>query len=164
MVSQKDIGIITPFTEQRKKIMFALEDINYNDIEVGTVELFQGQEKEIIILSTVRNKIFNHGNEDHIGFLSNQKRFNVALTRAKALLIVVGNPEILQIDEHWRYFLDFCLRNNAYRGMDFKFENVMGDSFKNKRTISRPKNSQSKSLNDSSFNLIQLGIYIYVLL
>lgn len=41
------------------------------------------------------------------------QRFNVALTRAKALLIVVGNPEILQYDEHWYDLIDYCRMNNA---------------------------------------------------
>lgn len=160
IVTQRDIGIITPFTEQKKKIMYALEEYNYDDIEVGTVELFQGQEKEIIILSTVRNKIFNHGNDDHIGFLSNRKRFNVALTRAKALLIVVGNPIVLQIDIHWRYFLNFCISNKAYKGMAFDFKNETDNLFQHSKSVS--KSRKSNPLDSSNLHLIQLGIYIFI--
>ena len=42
-------------------------------IDVGTVETFQGQEREIILLTTVRSKVFTHDGKEHIGFLSNPK-------------------------------------------------------------------------------------------
>jgi helicase MOV-10 len=54
-----------------------------------------------------------------LGFLTNPKRFNVAITRAKALVIVVGNPYVLHEDPHWRYFLSYCLVNGAYTGCPY---------------------------------------------
>ena len=65
---------------------------------VGTVEEFQGQERRVVVVSTVRSSPeylatdFQH----KLGFLANPKRFNVAITRARALLVVVGNPYLLQ--------------------------------------------------------------------
>lgn len=44
------------------------------------------------------------------------QRFNVAITRAIALLIVIGNPDILQCDPHWREFLQYCSENSAFVG------------------------------------------------
>jgi superfamily I DNA and/or RNA helicase len=52
-----------------------------------------------------------------LGFLTNPKRFNVALTRAQALLIVVGNATLLSIDENWKIFIDFVIKNEGYRGV-----------------------------------------------
>lgn len=115
-VKQQNIGIITPFKLQQIKIKKELQKRGWNDIEVGTVELFQGQEKEIIILTTVRSQIYKHNGKEHIGFLSNEKRYNVALTRAKSLLIVIGNPKILSIDKYWKLLMQYCIDNKAYIG------------------------------------------------
>ena len=68
-----------------------------NGVTVGTTEEFQGQERKIIILSTVKSspEYVNLDGQYRLGFLADPKRFNVAITRAQALLIVVGNPHIL---------------------------------------------------------------------
>ncbi|KAJ7416273.1 RNA helicase Mov10l1 isoform X1 [Willisornis vidua] len=95
-VSETDVGVITPYRKQVEKIKFLLRSIDLADIKVGTVEEFQGQEYMVIILSTVRSQESFIDDEEYcLGFLCNPKRFNVAITRAKALLIVVGNPHIL---------------------------------------------------------------------
>jgi len=72
-LTQKDIGIITPFKQQQLEIIYQLALIKQEGITVGTVETFQGQERTVMILSTVRNQIFNHDGIEHIGFLSNPK-------------------------------------------------------------------------------------------
>ena len=51
------------------------------------------------------------------GFLNNPKLFNVALTRAQALNIVVGNPSVLVQDPYWSRLLEYCADNDAYRGV-----------------------------------------------
>jgi len=73
VITQKDIGIITPFKQQQLNIKHHLATMNLKDITVGTVESFQGQERNVIILSTVRSKIFKHDDKEHLGFLSNPK-------------------------------------------------------------------------------------------
>lgn len=93
----EDIGVIAPYRQQVVKIKIALEAIGWSNIQVGSVEQFQGQERQIIIVSTVRSTI-KHNDFDiaHcLGFLSNPRRFNVAITRARSLLIVIGNPHIV---------------------------------------------------------------------
>lgn len=72
-IAPKDIGIITPFTQQQLYIKHHLAAMGLKDITVGTVETFQGQERNVIILSTARSKIFKHDSKEHIGFLSNPK-------------------------------------------------------------------------------------------
>lgn len=110
-VEAADIGIICPYGAQRKKLQNRFNRVN--GLEIGTVDSFQGREKLIIVLSTVRSQT------PTIGFLKNEKRLNVALTRAKALLIVVGNGETLQLNKMWYKFLNFCFQNNAMVGEKF---------------------------------------------
>lgn len=94
---EDDIGVITPYRQQVCKIRGALESLGKTNIRVGSVEQFQGQEREVIIISTVRSTV-KHNEFDkahYLGFLSNPRRFNVAITRARSLLVVIGNPHIL---------------------------------------------------------------------
>lgn len=94
---ESDIGVIAPYRQQVLKLKKALESLEMPDLKVGSVEQFQGQEREIIIISTVRSTV-KHNDFDRVhnlGFLSNPRRFNVAITRAKTLLIIVGNPHII---------------------------------------------------------------------
>ncbi|KAK7891638.1 hypothetical protein WMY93_023601 [Mugilogobius chulae] len=93
-VNASDIGIIAPYRKQCEKIRVLLSKVGLSDIKVGSVEEFQGQEYLVIILSTVRSNetVPSDDLQSSLGFLSNPKRFNVAITRAKALLLIVGNP------------------------------------------------------------------------
>uniref|UniRef100_A0A3B4BM13 RNA helicase n=1 Tax=Periophthalmus magnuspinnatus TaxID=409849 RepID=A0A3B4BM13_9GOBI len=121
-LSAKDIGIIAPYRKQVEKIRKALNSVKAVSqwSDVGSVEEFQGQERKIIMVSTVRSSI-NYVKMDkdfNIGFLSNEKRFNVAVTRARSLLIVVGNPVILNKDPTWN-FISYCVNEKAYTGFDF---------------------------------------------
>uniref|UniRef100_A0A669P0X8 RNA helicase n=1 Tax=Phasianus colchicus TaxID=9054 RepID=A0A669P0X8_PHACC len=122
-VSVTDIGVITPYRKQVEKIKFLLRSIDLSDIKVGTVEEFQGQECVVTILSTVRSYEDTLAEEEYyLGFLSNPKRFNVAITRAKALLIVIGNPHLLVKDPCFCALLEYSLINNAYVGCDLPSE------------------------------------------
>lgn len=78
-ITAKDIGIITPFKRQQLDIARQLAAKRLEDVTVGTVEIFQGQEKRVIILSAVRSKTFQHDGKEHIGFLSNPKVRNSLL-------------------------------------------------------------------------------------
>ena len=79
---------------QCQKIRMQLAD---SDVMVGTTEEFQGQERRVIIVTTVRSnpEYVQLDQVAKIGFLKEKKRFNVAITRSQALLIVIGNPNIL---------------------------------------------------------------------
>uniref|UniRef100_A0A670JAI5 RNA helicase Mov10l1 n=1 Tax=Podarcis muralis TaxID=64176 RepID=A0A670JAI5_PODMU len=122
-VSQKDIGVITPYQKQVEKIRILLRSVDLADIKVGSVEEFQGQEFLVIILSTVRSNETSFADEKQLlGFLTNSKRFNVAITRPKALLIIVGNPHVLVRDACFSALLEYSLTNGAYIGCDLPQE------------------------------------------
>lgn len=126
-ISPKDIGIIAPYRKQVEKIRQAIKIhrelkslSGIEELKVGSVEEFQGQERKVIIVSTVRSSKEHIILDDkfNIGFLKNEKRFNVAVTRAKALLIMVGNPIILRTDEIWGRFMNYCIQEGGYTGYD----------------------------------------------
>uniref|UniRef100_A0A0E9XQ88 DNA2/NAM7 helicase-like C-terminal domain-containing protein n=1 Tax=Anguilla anguilla TaxID=7936 RepID=A0A0E9XQ88_ANGAN len=131
-LSPRDIGIIAPYRKQVQKIQKAIKSVDkelsvlndINELKVGSVEEFQGQERKVILVSAVRSTA-NYVKLDHqfsIGFLRNEKRFNVAVTRAKALLIVVGNPLILTKDPTWGRFISYCSEMTGYSGFDYTAE------------------------------------------
>ncbi|XP_045671475.1 RNA helicase Mov10l1 [Ursus americanus] len=118
-VSASDIGVITPYRKQVEKIKILLRNVDLMDIKVGSVEEFQGQEYLAIIISTVRSNEDRFEDDRYfLGFLSNSKRFNVAITRPKALLIVLGNPHVLIRDPCFGALLEYSISNGVYTGCD----------------------------------------------
>lgn len=113
-VSGSEIGIITPYLGQKELLWKSLQDptsnhrnlvakeiarlggprsrlTELNDIEIHTIDGFEGREKKVIIFSLVRANALKY-----LGFLKEEKRWNVALTRAKNALIIVGNASMLE--------------------------------------------------------------------
>jgi len=133
-IMPKDIGVISPYRKQISKIKDlintryqrnkqAFSGKEWRDVTIASTEEFQGQERRVMIISTVRSEE-NYLKEDYkfkLGFLKNPKRFNVALTRAKALMIVVGNPKILCLDAQWKAFIRYAQLNGAFK-CDFQFK------------------------------------------
>ncbi|KAI5963379.1 SEN1 [Candida theae] len=95
------IGIISPYKEQIRTIKGVFERaygrLIFNEIDFNTVDGFQGQEKEIIIMSCVRAS-----SSGSVGFLSDIRRMNVALTRACTTLWILGNKSSLERDTVWK--------------------------------------------------------------
>mmetsp|Transcript_33782 Transcript_33782/g.93340 ORF Transcript_33782/g.93340 Transcript_33782/m.93340 type:complete len:1076 (-) Transcript_33782:467-3694(-) len=95
-VKPHQVGVITPYEGQRAYIcsvfqrQTAFSHKAYEEIEVASVDSFQGREKDFILLSCVRSNQ-NQG----IGFLNDPRRLNVALTRAKFGLVICGNAKVL---------------------------------------------------------------------
>jgi len=117
-VEPEQIGIISPYTYQSKTItdkMRAMPNARQlQKITVSSVEKFQGSEREIIIISGTRTR--------SLGFMADELRVNTSLTRAKKLLIVVGNEELLRRHEAWNGFIDYCGRNNSIKRWDPKVD------------------------------------------
>jgi len=86
-LAPEDLGVISPYGAQ---VRWLREEIGRDDVEVDTVDGFQGREKQAIILSLVRSNPLGD-----VGFLADVRRMNVALTRAKRLLIVIGDSATL---------------------------------------------------------------------
>jgi regulator of nonsense transcripts 1 len=105
-VKPADIGVITPYEGQRSYIVSTMQNTGtfkkefYKEVEVASVDAFQGREKDFIVLSCVRSNE-NQG----IGFLSDPRRLNVALTRAKYGLVIIANPKVLSKHELWHHLL-----------------------------------------------------------
>ncbi|EPX74570.1 uncharacterized protein SOCG_02053 [Schizosaccharomyces octosporus yFS286] len=108
-VLPEQIGIITPYDGQRSYIVQYMQNNGsmqkdlYKYVEVASVDAFQGREKDFIILSCVRSS-----EHQGIGFLNDPRRLNVALTRAKYGVIVLGNPKVLAKHALWYHFVSHC--------------------------------------------------------
>eukprot|EP00164_Ancoracysta_twista_P003741 GFYU01005015.1.p1 GENE.GFYU01005015.1~~GFYU01005015.1.p1 ORF type:complete len:976 (-),score=230.34 GFYU01005015.1:49-2976(-) len=115
-----DIGVIAPYRQQVYKIRLLLRHRNLGKIRVGTVDDYQGQEEKIVFISTVisREGLSQKRLRDMpgVGLISNNQRFNVAVTRAKALMVIVGDPLAMVEDDNWGALLKHCVQKNAYCG------------------------------------------------
>lgn len=108
-ISADDLGIITPFRGQRSLIADELTD--HGNIEISTVDGFQGRERDVIIFSAVNTK------RGGLEFAGNPNRFNVALTRPKKKFIFVGNCSAIRENAPggslFRRFVDYAENNGA---------------------------------------------------
>ncbi|MDO9187493.1 MAG: AAA domain-containing protein [Bacteroidia bacterium] len=109
------IGIISPYKEQVQYLVNKVaEDEDFNNyrsqIAIKTVDGFQGQERDVIYISLVRSNDLKE-----IGFLNDIRRMNVALTRAKKKLVVIGDSATLANHPFYKNFLDYTESINAYK-------------------------------------------------
>ena len=116
-----DFGIITPYRAQKYYLKRAIQK-SYklkrlrHLIRINTIDGFQGQECDVIMMSLVRSNA--HG---QIGFLNDLRRMNVAMTRARHKLIIVGDSDTLKHERFYRKFYqhvkqcgivaDYCLKD-----------------------------------------------------
>lgn len=108
-VQPEDIGVITPYSGQVRELTHLFDLAGgresgqpYAGLEIKSVDGYQGREKDVIVFSTVRAN--DHG---EVGFLADFRRLNVAITRAKRGLILLGHPTTLRHDGTWRSYLDW---------------------------------------------------------
>ena len=85
------------------------QNAEYNKLEVDTVDGFQGREKEAVVMCTVRSNRIGE-----VGFLADSRRMNVALTRAKRKLIVIGDSSTLGADPFFTELLEWFESIGAY--------------------------------------------------
>lgn len=126
------IGIISPYKKQVNEVKRRLRDRYGRDIlnylDVNSVDGFQGQEKDIIIFSCVRA-----GSVRGIGFLKDLRRLNVAITRSKASLWILGDATSLCVDSTFRSLVDDAKERGCFRQFDgswFRMNSIPPDNWK----------------------------------
>lgn len=113
---QHEVCIMSPFKAQvrllRQKAR-SLSDPPLRDVNIGPTEAFQGLEHGVVILCVTRasRRFVEKDRELSWGIVGQPNKMNVALTRAKHGLVIVGSRDVLVEDPHWRAVLDFCYRN-----------------------------------------------------
>lgn len=105
-------AFISPYSGQ----VATAKDLLPKQMRVSTIDSFQGQEKENIILSLVRSN-----DDGDIGFLKDYRRMNVAITRAKEQLFVIGDSATIGGDSFYNEFLSYIEKNGSYRSV-WEFE------------------------------------------
>ncbi|MGL4515020.1 MAG: IGHMBP2 family helicase [Lacipirellulaceae bacterium] len=105
-VPARDVAVIAPYAAQVRWLRDNRAD---SAVEVDTVDGFQGREKEAVVISMVRSN-----REGEIGFLADTRRMNVAMTRARRKLIVVGDSATLGGNPFYKDLLDYFAAENAY--------------------------------------------------
>ncbi|OIO10653.1 MAG: hypothetical protein AUJ52_03585 [Elusimicrobia bacterium CG1_02_63_36] len=101
------LAVLTPYMAQVKRLKAAL---SVPGLEIGTVDGFQGREKEATVLSLVRSN-----EKGEVGFLSDTRRMNVAVTRARRLSVVIGDSVTISNHPFYRDFLDYIAAHAEHR-------------------------------------------------
>lgn len=111
-----DIGVISPYNGQVSELVQLFDQAGgreagerFAGLEIKSVDGYQGREKEVIVFSTVRAN-----DRGEVGFLADHRRLNVAITRAKRGLIVLGHPTTLRHDGNWRSYLDWVDEHHLF--------------------------------------------------
>ncbi len=99
-------AFISPYSGQ----VTAAKDVLPKQMRISTIDSFQGQEKETIILSLVRSN-----DDGDIGFLKDHRRMNVAITRAKERLFVIGDSATIAADVFYNAFITYVEKHGEYR-------------------------------------------------
>ena len=106
------IAIISPYREQVEQMRAEVTDdplLSQLDIVIHTIDGFQGQERDWVLLSLVRSN-----DRAELGFLKDYRRMNVAMTRAKLQLVVIGDSATIGNDPFYGAFLDYVERVGDY--------------------------------------------------
>ncbi|MGH2566320.1 MAG: DEAD/DEAH box helicase, partial [Ginsengibacter sp.] len=102
--------LITAFISPYSGQVAAAKEMLSKEIRVSTIDSFQGQEQEIIILSLVRSN-----DDGDIGFLKDYRRMNVAITRAKEQLYIIGDSATIGADSFYNALLTYIEKYGSYR-------------------------------------------------
>ena len=106
---EEDIGVITPYSAQVSLLKQLCTNENLKEVEVSTVDGFQGREKEAIILSTVRSN-----ESSTVGFLADPRRMNVAVTRARRHCSLICDSETISNDKMLKGLVEYFMDNGEY--------------------------------------------------
>ena len=114
------VGVISPYKAQVRQLCSRLEQLCTDQgcqmsetIEVNTVDAFQGSEKDIIIFNCVRSNA-EDSMQRSLGFLLDERRLNVAITRPKYYLLIVGNAKTLEKAPVWDAMIRYAVAQGSY--------------------------------------------------
>lgn len=120
LIDQRDICIISPFRAQVQRLRRFARSVKYNlwEVNIGPLEAFQGLESRAVILCTTRarGRFLDEDKARGWGIVHDSRKFNVAVTRAKEGLIVIGSEEVLSTNSNWKSFIGFCDRHGLRDG------------------------------------------------
>jgi predicted DNA helicase len=108
-LSPRELAVITPYSAQAHRLRERVEAL-HPDVEVDTVDAFQGREKDAILVSLTRSN-----SEGQLGFLTDLRRINVAITRARRHLFVVGDSATLSGHPFYARFIESTQEGSGYR-------------------------------------------------
>ncbi|XP_063209018.1 probable helicase senataxin isoform X2 [Chroicocephalus ridibundus] len=137
------IGIITPYSAQKKKIQDQLDRVFKNNSpgEVDTVDAFQGREKDCIIVTCVRA----NNTKGSIGFLASLQRLNVTITRARYSLFILGRLKTLMDNKDWNGLIQDAQKRGAIiKTSEKSYRNDALKILKLKPTVPLPANAGTK--------------------
>jgi len=108
-VPPEAIAVIAPYAAQ---VRLLRERLNVPGVEIDSVDGFQGREKEAVVISLVRSNL-----EGEVGFLADTRRMNVAMTRARRLLLIVGDSATLSCHPFYQSLLEYLQAVEAYHSV-----------------------------------------------
>ena len=106
-----DVAVVTPYNAQVDLVKSRIEQAGWTGIEVGSVDGFQGREKEAIVISLVRSN-----DEHNVGFLEEDRRTNVAITRARRHVCVIADSATISSHPLLARLVDYCSEKGVYTG------------------------------------------------
>lgn len=130
-----EIGIMTVSRRQVVHLRSIFREADLSKINIGTVEDYQGMERKYIFLSTVRvsDSFVDQDISKNFGLVEQNKRLNVALSRAQDLMIIVGSPKHLWRDTLWKQLFFFLDRNGLWIHQADKEDDVQFSGFEELR-------------------------------
>lgn len=136
LVEQSEVCIMSPFKAQVQRLRKCMRGRRMWDVNIGPLEAFQGLERGVVILCVTRSRAKFLEQDHHLGWgvIGQPNKMNVALTRAKFGLIVIGGRELLIEDPNWKAFVDYCERNGLIAGEGEVNGDVVRDDYSFQRT------------------------------
>jgi hypothetical protein len=162
LVSQKEICIMSPFKAQVACIRKNIRQSQFGalwEVDIGPMEAFQGLESGVVILCTTRSKqrFVSKDKELDWGIVGMPNKMNVALTRAKFGLIVIGKKSVLAQDPNWNAWLQFCDRNGLLSGETDGIRIVRhGKLTRLEKVLINKERDENQDVNDG---VRQMGVY-----
>lgn len=154
------IGIITPYKCQlsvlRSRFSSAFGSSTIDEMEFNTVDGFQGREVDILILSTVRaaerRRATPGMNSSTIGFVADVRRMNVALTRARLSLWIMGNAKTLQTNQNWAALIKDAQERNLLIRVKQPYGSMFRSATQKSPAVENSENNSTKKQTDRRGN------------